>query len=181
MISVLTIGSLYWSVSASYQQRDGVQQCTTTELTDGQCEDDLWNLLKFAHWKSFEECALCSLLSTRDSDSSSFRYLTPAQESPLCPKMVKIPFARFSYRLFCILFYHRVPVFVEKILICCRGWCRWLVFLARDVSSTACRKIPFHVKLLPRGTLANLIFKLHNKYEHKSEKLASNQIWVSRM
>ena len=72
----------------------------TTELTDGQCEDDLWNLLKFVHWKSFEECALCSLLSTRDSDSSSFRYLTPAQESPLCPKMVKIPFARFSWRFF---------------------------------------------------------------------------------
>ena len=30
MISVLTIGSLYWlSVSASYKQRDGVQQCTS--------------------------------------------------------------------------------------------------------------------------------------------------------
>ena len=30
MISVLTIGSLYWSsVSASCQQRDGVQQCTS--------------------------------------------------------------------------------------------------------------------------------------------------------
>ena len=32
MISVLNIGSLYWSspVSTSYQQRDGVQQCTSS-------------------------------------------------------------------------------------------------------------------------------------------------------
>ena len=60
---------------------------------------DLWNPLLFAHWKSFRECALCILLSTRDSDSSSFRYLTPAQER-LCPKMVKIPFARFLCRIF---------------------------------------------------------------------------------
>ena len=60
---------------------------------------DIWNLLLFVHWKSFRECALCILLSTRDSDSSSFRYLTPAQER-LCPKMVKIPFARFLCRIF---------------------------------------------------------------------------------
>ena len=33
MIFVFTIGSLYWS-SASYQQRDWVQQCTTKETSE---------------------------------------------------------------------------------------------------------------------------------------------------
>ena len=80
-------------------QLQRISQTHHLQCYQEQCED-IWNLLKHVHWKSFEECALCSLLSTRDSDSSSFRYLTPAQESPLCPKMVKIPFARFSWRFF---------------------------------------------------------------------------------
>ena len=38
MIFVFTIGSLHWSVSASYQQRDGVQQCTS----GGGDRDRIW-------------------------------------------------------------------------------------------------------------------------------------------
>ena len=44
MIFVFTIGSLYWSlywVSVSYQQRDGVQQCTTPKLT---CFGFFWKI-----------------------------------------------------------------------------------------------------------------------------------------
>ena len=81
--------------------------------------------------------------------------------------MVKIPFARFLCRIFrknLEVFWFLVSPpcssFRWEILIWCRGWCRWLVFPARDISFPTCQKIPFHVKLLPRRTLTNRIFKL---------------------
>ena len=74
-------------------------------------------------------------------------------------------FLDFSPTIICFrnvsLLQCRAPVFAEKILIWCRRWWKSFVFLPRDVSSQSCQKLPFHVKLLPRGSLSNLMFKLY--------------------
>ena len=115
--------------------------------------------------------------STRDSDSSAsspFRYLAPAQERQNCPKIVKIPFAQISCRLFCNVFF--ILRKSQQILRSCLTTAfqfslRFDVDVAGagDLSSSAwcifrtCQKIPSHVRLLPRATLTNRIIKLYNK------------------
>ena len=115
---------------------------------------------------------LSSLSFKSDSSVSySFRYLeTAAQERQPQKKIVKIAglFLLISWFFPTIIFFRnvsllqcRAPVFAEKILIWCRRWWKSFVFLPRDVSSQSCQKLPFHVKLLPRGSLSNLMFKLY--------------------
>ena len=115
---------------------------------------------------------LSSLSFKSDSSVSySFRYLEPAaQERQPQKKLSRLPglsswILDFSHTIICFrnvsLLQCRVPVFAEKILIWCRRWWKSFVFLPRDVSSQSCQKLPFHVKLLPRGSLSNLMFKLY--------------------
>ena len=67
MISVLTIGSLYWS-SASYQHRDGVQQCTSFRLTSAA---SVWLSEDFLYAVPWSRARLIAFVSARRSTMST--------------------------------------------------------------------------------------------------------------
>ena len=82
MISVLTIGSLYWSsalypVSASYEQRDGVQQCTMWRL-DSSSWCAWWSVNMFVNDLEMD-CAQCALDFTLTNRPENFIFFCTQQ------------------------------------------------------------------------------------------------------